>query len=142
MTKNEYNEYLQSEHWKIVKRNFKKLKINKKCFVCGTKISLQVHHRTYKNLYKEKLTDFIFLCNTHHEEVHQFLKESKSDKITLWNVANIFKKKYINKKEKLDLIKFTQKQNIINKVKPDKLPPLIDYKGNFIGDVSGYKIVG
>jgi uncharacterized protein YbaR (Trm112 family) len=58
-----YKNYLKSNHWKILKRKYLK-----KCFVCGEKAEL--HHRTYRNIGKEKARDLISLCRKHHYYTH------------------------------------------------------------------------
>lgn len=77
MTRAEYETYLLGEHWRdfsyIIKRN------HPYCAIC--KISwgeaekkyrqaLNVHHKTYKNLGKEKPEDVIVLCRQCHLNAH------------------------------------------------------------------------
>lgn len=64
-----YKAYINSYIWKaksrIVKEHFKV------CAVCGSKHSLNVHHKTYKRLGNEKLRDLVVLCRKHHKKVHE-----------------------------------------------------------------------
>jgi 5-methylcytosine-specific restriction endonuclease McrA len=65
-----YKEYLQSDNWKKLTARKRKSAKNK-CQLCndGEK-TLHVHHRTYENLYKEKLADLIVLCEKCHRKFH------------------------------------------------------------------------
>ena len=66
----EYREYLKSDKWKQ-KATRKRKQAGNKCQLCnkGT-LTLHVHHRTYENIYKEKLADLIVLCEKCHEKFH------------------------------------------------------------------------
>jgi hypothetical protein len=71
-----YQKYLKSEHWKQFRKRFFKQKLYRKtCVVCG-KRNVDLHHRTYCRLYKEKLTDVIPLCWKHYKEVHTTLENN------------------------------------------------------------------
>lgn len=71
-----YAQYLQSEHWKDVRKRFWNSKLhNNSCYACGNKNNLQVHHKTYKRIGHEKLNDFLLLCDDCHKETHQIEKE-------------------------------------------------------------------
>lgn len=63
-----YAEYLKSDHWKTTRRLALEHYGNK-CDECGTTEKLEVHHKTYKNIGKENLSDLRILCRKHHEEV-------------------------------------------------------------------------
>lgn len=73
-----YQEYLQSEHWKLLKKRFYESKRFKDCcFVCEKKcVSYHIHHKTYKWIRKEKLQNLVALCPQCHKEVH-FLNNQK-----------------------------------------------------------------
>lgn len=63
-----YLKYLLSPEWKqlgltIFKRD------NGKCVHCGN-LADDVHHKTYDNLYKEKLEDLESVCRKCHIEIH------------------------------------------------------------------------
>jgi hypothetical protein len=69
MSKKAYAEYLQSEHWKVLKR--KRLEIaSYRCEVCGSPHMLHVHHLRYKNLYDVLPSDLQVLCDYHHSKAH------------------------------------------------------------------------
>ena len=66
-----YYEYLKSNKWKLRKERLEKILKGKECFICGSKKELHTHHKTYKRLYNEKDTDLVFVCKTHHNEIHK-----------------------------------------------------------------------
>lgn len=56
MNKQEYRDYLHSKHWKEFKKRFKRSKLCKhKCYICGQRYNIHIHHKTYKNLGHERL---------------------------------------------------------------------------------------
>lgn len=69
MTPNaEYQEYLDSDSWKIRRQNALDM-FGNRCTVCNTdEKPLDVHHRTYENFKNElALRDLIVLCRKCHE---------------------------------------------------------------------------
>lgn len=60
--------YLRSEHW----RNLKQRVLGNRpfCQVCGRRDTLDVHHRTYRDLYNVNPQDLVVLCRRHHDLVH------------------------------------------------------------------------
>jgi 5-methylcytosine-specific restriction endonuclease McrA len=71
-----YKNYILSKHWRK-KRKRKLREQNYQCQNCKTKENLQVHHKHYRTLFNEKLSDLVVLCKTCHEEVHGLLTEEK-----------------------------------------------------------------
>ena len=59
----EYVRYLRSDKWKR-KRMALGFKRNFTCELCGTyaRDAFEVHHKTYEHIYKEPLSDLMFLC--------------------------------------------------------------------------------
>jgi len=66
MTKNEYQKYLKSKHWKDIKKRYK----NSECEICWTIYELVLHHESYDNLYKEWPNDLRTLCSNCHKNIH------------------------------------------------------------------------
>lgn len=59
--------YLQSDHWKELRKVALK-RASYKCQVCaGRNKILNVHHNTYDNLWHEHMTDLCVLCEDCHE---------------------------------------------------------------------------
>ena len=76
-----YKEYILSNEWS--KLRFKVLKRAKGlCEVCKTNRAWQVHHKTYKRLFHEKLSDLIALCGTCHQDTHNLLTEEQIEMAT------------------------------------------------------------
>jgi aspartate oxidase len=67
----EYGKYLQTEHWKKRRKEFRNKTWNR-CFICRNKEGLQVHHKRYNNLFKEKHTDLRLLCDDCHRKIHKY----------------------------------------------------------------------
>lgn len=67
-----YQKYLRSADWIIKKAklvNFhNKHKIPVACWWCADTQDLQVHHRHYRRIFKEKMTDLVFLCKKCHQK--------------------------------------------------------------------------
>lgn len=64
-----YWRYLRSKHWDIVRRRSLAIAENR-CFYCGTKEHLDVHHRTYRRRGCELDEDLVVLCRTCHGFEH------------------------------------------------------------------------
>lgn len=70
-----YSSYLTSNKWKNIKNSlFIEFNYQPKCFCCGSKENIQVHHKTYKNVYNECQKDLVCLCKVCHENVHSIVK--------------------------------------------------------------------
>lgn len=63
-----YKEYLLSKNWKIIRNDIIAERVCCKC--CGSKENLQVHHKTYKNIFNELPTDLELLCASCHVKRH------------------------------------------------------------------------
>lgn len=107
LTRKEYGEYLFSEHWKDVKSRFWQSRMPKSCFVCGSHEQLQLHHKTYKRLFRERLTDLVLLCDTCHSGVHIYLKihYGGGQKLNIWTAIKFYRRDY---KHSRDKVKFRQ----------------------------------
>jgi len=65
----QYQEYLQSDHWK----NLRRVKLEQagyKCSKCGSAFTLQVHHLNYRNILDVNEKDLVVLCRYCHEKEH------------------------------------------------------------------------
>lgn len=75
----EYDKYIKSNQWagkrKEVIRNR-----GGKCEVCGGAENLQVHHKTYARLGREKMKDLRLLCGGCHRNEHE--KDGVADPVT------------------------------------------------------------
>jgi hypothetical protein len=67
--KQRYYEYLASDHWKLV-RDGLFYRRGKQCERCGSVSDIQVHHKTYDNVFSEVGDDLEILCGTCHKKEH------------------------------------------------------------------------
>lgn len=66
-----YKQYLQTEHWQILRTKMLK-RAKFRCQVCNaSNQSLQVHHRTYERRGNEEYSDLIVLCAGCHKTFHE-----------------------------------------------------------------------
>ena len=70
-----YKEYLDSPAWET-KRDAVKQRDGEQC-VCGAKAT-EAHHKTYKNIGKEPLSDLVALCQECHEREHKPYRQSST----------------------------------------------------------------
>lgn len=75
-----YHAYLKSRHWKSVKDSYFRMRPYR-CFYCGVRKRLELHHITYKNIGNEQLADLVYLCPDHHNQV---TFHDKDGKIAAW----------------------------------------------------------
>jgi 5-methylcytosine-specific restriction endonuclease McrA len=66
--KTEYLEYLYSDEWLEKRKQIHQR--DRICVRCGSNENLQVHHKTYNNLYNENLDDLELLCERCHQVEH------------------------------------------------------------------------
>lgn len=81
-----YREYLASAHWADVRRRFWASKLPKHCSGCQSTVGLVLHHRTYKRIGTERLTDLILVCRDCHRDIHKFETENRTG---LWGTTNV-----------------------------------------------------
>ena len=91
-----YSAYLRSPHWQEVRRRYWASKLPKCCVVCRRNdVPLDLHHRTYKRIGKERLTDLVPLCRRCHKETHLVVDDRKERKRNprLWSAHRAVAKK-------------------------------------------------
>lgn len=64
-----YQKYLQSTEWAQLKIDIYAAR-GRACQKCGSKLSLQIHHLHYRNIFKEEPEDLIILCRACHRHEH------------------------------------------------------------------------
>ena len=72
--KRRYLAYLKSPEW-FEKRQQALAQANGRCQTCNASHGLQVHHRTYSNLFDEPLEDLTVLCSQCHQKFHDLLPD-------------------------------------------------------------------
>lgn len=70
----DYGSYIKSSAWRAVRARYIASGLPKVCYVCGAQWGRggHLHHRTYKNLGRERLMDLVPLCPGCHRDVHDF----------------------------------------------------------------------
>jgi len=91
-----YHEYIRSNAWRRKREQFRKSKLFKgHCFICGHS-QVEVHHKSYKRLGNERLTDLVALCPSCHTAVHAMYQvHSNHSKYNLWSCVRRYRKKAI-----------------------------------------------
>lgn len=78
--KKQYQDYLHSTTWQRSKNRFLKvLKYRRKtpkCKICSSTKNLNLHHKSYKRIGKERKGDLCFLCGSCHLLVHEVVKNT------------------------------------------------------------------
>ena len=84
-----YEDYIRSEKWKRVRKRYAK-NYPMRCYVCGSTKRVQLHHKTYKRLGRERMSDLLWLCEECHMLVHAVVGKGR---FNLWNSARRCKDK-------------------------------------------------
>lgn len=79
----DYQEYLQTPHWKEVSAQCRE-RYDNRCAICGSTEDLNVHHWTYEHLGEEKPWELICLCQSCHERAHSTLDALEEDLYCLY----------------------------------------------------------
>ena len=75
-----YLQYITSPAWKV-KRQEKFCALpfeHHRCKICKDPEATHLHHKTYKRLGREKLSDLILLCEECHAELHRRVRAGLS----------------------------------------------------------------
>lgn len=91
-----YKEYLNSKEWLELRLDILTNRV--KCERCGSKNKLQVHHKHYKNIFKEEPGDLELLCGKCHSYEHKKENKPKKNELTLEQKVRLMKKKLSVKK--------------------------------------------
>lgn len=79
MANKQYKQYLQSKEWVDIRISL--IESRKCCERCGNRKGLQVHHKTYKNIFNEEPSDLELLCSAcHYKEHFKPVKKIKAKK--------------------------------------------------------------
>lgn len=76
MDKQNYQEYLKSDHWQKT-RNKMLEHYNHTCVICGKQERLHVHHISYDRLWQEDFDDLVVLCEDCHSWIHSLKGDVK-----------------------------------------------------------------
>lgn len=77
-----YSTYIQSDKWKDIRSDVLERDQNL-CQECKTNPAVEVHHKTYENLFNEKMEDLVSLCKDCHSNIHK-----EWDRIAIENIRS------------------------------------------------------
>jgi len=77
MPSEEYVAYINSEAWRGKRQAYFGSKLPQGCRSCGD-INVQIHHRTYTRLGRERLNDLEPLCDACHRSGHDLIRRLQS----------------------------------------------------------------
>ena len=97
---NDYQEYLQSDYWKLFASEAKE-RVGNRCQLCNSEGSLHVHHRTYERLGEELPDDVTVLCADCHARFHDKINLPSHDMMQDM-VKRILREARIKEKSKSD----------------------------------------
>lgn len=106
MATKKYLEYLKSVEWANIKLD---LLANRgdKCERCGSKKGLQVHHKSYENVFNETPDDLVVLCFRCHQLEHIDLikpKKTLAQKVAMKKSRAAKKSKRAKKRNLLKVV--------------------------------------
>lgn len=74
----DYHAYLRTPHWQNVRKRYWASGRPKQCALClRNDLPLDLHHKTYERIGKERLSDLMPLCRPCHDGVHALKKKRK-----------------------------------------------------------------
>jgi len=98
MTSQAYNEYMQSTEWRVI-RSLKLEAAGDRCehrtlifWRCNERRRLEVHHRNYRRLGRERPSDLKVLCKAHHRQADNWRKIKNRIKANLRTVNEKIKR--------------------------------------------------
>lgn len=77
----DYHEYLLTPQWQTKRENVL-IFWGHRCALCFSDINIEVHHRTYKRLGNELMTDLIALCSDCHSDHHFAARSERTEHIS------------------------------------------------------------
>jgi hypothetical protein len=100
---NSYRDYLHSDHWKSLRADYCASGLPQYCYVCHD-WNFDLHHKTYKRIGCEKLTDLIALCRLHHELTHKLDQDWRHEsadpsKFNLWTAARQLRERELKERK-------------------------------------------
>jgi phage terminase large subunit GpA-like protein len=134
-----YEEYLRSRHWANVRRCFKSSRsYTGKCAVCGFHSNLQLHHKSYERLGRERERDLVHLCDKCHSKTHDLYnkkqrRKRERGKVTLWNAhehirGGMGKPRKVKARNKAQARKVAERGECLKRIAAEWLPVFEDYE--------------
>lgn len=83
-----YADYLRGNHWQAFRAAWVPRRTRNGRAVCefclAGHLRLDLHHRTYKRLGRERLNDVVLICSDCHGRVHRWYAEGRK---SLWTIT-------------------------------------------------------
>lgn len=92
MTNKKYTDYLRSKEWAEIRLDIFETR-GRKCERCDSKKFLNVHHKSYDNIFNEEPSDLEVLCRKCHEGEHGVGKPKGKKKYRLKKRKKLFESK-------------------------------------------------
>jgi phage terminase large subunit GpA-like protein len=93
MTALQYRKYLKSKHWKLM-REIALERCHFKCICCASTNNLQVHHKSYKRIQAERISDVVVVCQKCHTLIHEQVKDKTLPRMNTWSAVKKISKKH------------------------------------------------
>lgn len=87
----DYHAYIRSPEWQAVKQRYRASRLPQDCLRCGSSENIELHHRSYRRLGRERLSDIVPLCRDCHRRLHHARNDRRS--VSLWGFAKRFVRK-------------------------------------------------
>jgi len=89
-----YTDYIRSPAWRATRERYWQSKLPHECYCCGAarRPGMHLHHRTYKRLGAERLTDLVPVCPDCHDAVHRLHRDPIWRRRGLWATTNAVRK--------------------------------------------------
>lgn len=81
MDKEQYQQYLKSDHWKKLRRRKRRKFKEPRCAICASTDQVDTHHLFYRNIHDVQLSDLRLLCRRCHDVTHQLMAEGELSKV-------------------------------------------------------------
>jgi hypothetical protein len=95
-----YYAYIKSWEWTELRKEYEEATTDHTCYCCKrSDVSLSLHHKTYKRLFKEHLTDLCLVCSRCHFMIHKRYRSKRSPSI--WNATDAIRKHWRRRRNKL-----------------------------------------
>jgi hypothetical protein len=88
-----YNDYLRSKHWRNLKTRYRNSGRPEVCGICGCGgKGLHFHHKSYKRLGREYITDVAIMCEKCHSYLHYLIRNAGNSRYNTWSLAKKLRK--------------------------------------------------
>jgi 5-methylcytosine-specific restriction endonuclease McrA len=96
----DYDVYLQTSHWRLVRQLWFKKHPERECAACAAPFSkgFNLHHKHYRDLGTFRLRALVLLCGPCHGELHELYAADKTETLEEVTVRFIAEKREAHRK--------------------------------------------